>query len=217
MEIFKKTKSKNKIIYLLGDLADVSNTRIGTWEWSMTCDDQVNKLTSLLKPYRKYIRFMVSGNHPARVRKDYNLDLGKIISENLNIPYNSTDFFDTLKINDQEFTIYGKHGTRFSKSLRLAERGFIQDMTNIDADLFIQGHNHYGAFFNNPYRTRDGGIGRKYYGFTGHYINYFQSYARVKGMTVSPESFIRLSINKNLKVSGDEYHIDRECPELMMK
>jgi hypothetical protein len=214
-EIFKKTRSKNKIIYLLGDMIDTPNLRIGSWEFNMTCDEQVNRLTHLLKPYKKYIRYMVTGNHPARLRRDYNLDLGEIVSKNLEVPYNRTDFFDTLNINDQPFTIYGKHGTRFSKSIRLAERGFITDMNTIDANLCMQGHNHYGSFFTNVYRAKNGGVGRRYYTFTGHFLNYFKSYAIDKGMTISPESFTRLNINKNLKVSGDEYHVDQERPDLV--
>lgn len=214
-QIFKTTRSRNKIIYLLGDLIDVQSLRIGAWDFDLALDEQILRLKHLLKPYKKYVRFMVSGNHPNRTKKDYNLDIGKIIATDLNIPYNSTDFFDHIKINNEPFTVYGKHGTRFSKSKRLAQRGFIQDMNSINADLCMQGHNHYGCFFDDVIRTNTEEIQRRYYGFTGHFLNYFKSYARTKGMTVSPECFLRLNINPNLKVGADEYHIDQERPDLI--
>lgn len=213
--VFKKTKSKHKIIYLLGDLCDSQNLRIGTWEWTHTMDEQIDYLKHILKPYKRYIRFMTKGNHPGRLKKDYNYDVGRQLSKDLNVPYEPVDFFDNFKINGQDFTVYGKHGTRFSKSKRLCQRNFIQDMSNIQADLFLQGHNHYGCFFDHVVRTDTENLKRRYYGFSGHFVNYFKSYARDKGMTLSPECFIRLNINPQLKVAGDEYHIDQERPDLI--
>lgn len=215
--VFKNTRSRNKIIYLLGDLCDTQNLRVGTWEWSSSMDEQVSFLKRTLKPYRKYIRFMTRGNHSGRLKRDYNYDVGRQLSEDLGVRYEPVDFFDHFNVNGQPFTVYGKHGTRFSKSKRLAQRNFIQDMNGLRADLFLQGHNHYGCFFDDVVRVDTEDVERKYYAFTGHFVNYFNSYAREKGMTVSPECFVRLSLNSNLKVGADEYHIDQERPELLQQ
>lgn len=213
-DIFKNTRSRNKIIYLLGDLIDMQSLRVGAFDVAQTADDQIINLLELLKPYKKYIRFMTAGNHTLRTRKDYNLDIGKVIAESLDVPYNSSDFFDTLMIEDEPFTIYGKHGTRFSKKQKLAEKNFIEDCTSISADLCLQGHNHYGCGFDSVVRTEHG-LKLKYYGFTGHYVNYFNSYARRKGNTPNPECFMRFSVDKKLRCNWTKYDIIKERPDLL--
>lgn len=205
--IFDNTRTKHKIIYLLGDLIDMQSLRIGAWEQDLSADEQICELIDLLKPYRKYINYMTTGNHEKRNKRDYNLDVSKFISEILGVRYNKSDFFDNLKINNKNFIVYGKHGTSFSKRLELAESGMIRDTANIRADLLIQGHNHYLSYFNRPIRTNEG-IKRKHYCFSGHFLNYSGSYAHEKNMVQVPQSFMRLNIDRNLVVRCDEYHKD---------
>ena len=71
------------------------------------------------------------------------MDIGQLISDILEIPYDKSDFFDKLLINNKEFIVYGKHGTKFSQRQELAEGTMIRDTQNIIADLLMQGHNHY--------------------------------------------------------------------------
>lgn len=206
-EVFEGTRTKHKIIYLLGDLIDMQSLRIGAWEQDLSADEQICELVDLLKPYRKYVNYMTIGNHGRRPKKEYNLDVGKIVSEMLNVPYNKSDFFDTLKINNNEFVVYGKHGSKFNQRLELAEGQFIRDTHQLQADLLMQGHNHFLDYFNRPIRTKEG-IKRKHYLFSGHFLEYKGSYANDKNMTQVPQGFLRLSIDRNLVVRCDEYHKD---------
>lgn len=206
-EIFDGTRTKHKIIYLLGDLIDMQSLRIGAWEQDLSANEQICELVDLLKPYKKYVNYMTSGNHEKRPKKDYNIDVSKLISDILDVPYNKSDFFDKLKINNKEFMVYGKHGTKFSQRLELAEGGMIRDTNNIIADLLLQGHNHYLSYFNRPIRTKNG-IKRKHYAFTGHFLEYTGSYANEKNLNHVPQAFLRLSVDKYLNVKADEYHKD---------
>ena len=104
-DVFNNTRTKHKIIYLLGDLIDMQSLRIGAWEQDLSADEQICELIDLLKPYKKYINFMTTGNHEKRNKKDYNLDVSKFISEILNVRYDKSDFFDELKINNKSFHI----------------------------------------------------------------------------------------------------------------
>ena len=212
-EIFEKTP-KNKIIYCLGDLIDFQSLKVGAFDTTMTADNQIIKLIELLKPYKKYINYMTIGNHAKRPRKDYNLDVGHIIADSLEVPYNRSEFFDTLRINGKEFVVYGKHGTKFSSRIELAEGGMVRDTSNIRADLLMQGHNHYCKGFSRPITTKDG-IKRKYYGFTGHFLSYRNSYANERNMPHNPEGFLRYNINGNCIVGWNEYHIDERKNELL--
>ena len=209
-DVFNNNKSKNKVIYLLGDLIDMQSLRIGAFEQDLSADEQVVQLVDLLKPYRKYINYMTIGNHGRRPKKEYNLDIGRIVSEMLNVKYNKSDFFDTLKINNKDFIVYGKHGTKFNQRLELAEGQFIRDTHQLQADLLMQGHNHYISYFNRPIRTKNG-IKRKHYVFSGHFLEYKGSYANEKNMTQVPQGFVRLAIDKKMNVSAKEYHKDIMC------
>lgn len=206
-DVFNNTRTKHKIIYLLGDLIDMQNLRIGAWEQNLSANEQIYELIDLLKPYKKYINFMTQGNHPRRVKKDYNMDVGKLVSDILNIRYDKSDFFDKLNINNNDFVVYGKHGNRFSSRLELAQGGMIRDATNIDADLLMCGHNHYCSYFNRPIQTKDG-IRRKHYAFTGHFLEYKGSYANERNMNHVPQGFMRIGIDRHLNVHTNEYHKD---------
>lgn len=206
-DLFDQNKSKNKIIYLLGDLIDFQSLKIGAWEQDLSADEQIGELVDLLKPYKKYINYMTQGNHPRRAKKEFNMDVGKLVSNILEIPYDKSDFFDTLKINNKNFVVYGKHGSKTNARPELAIGGMIRDTMNIEADLLLQGHNHFCEYFNRPIQTSKG-VKRKNYCFTGHFLSYKGSYANEKNLSHIPQAFMRLSVDKNLVLRCDEYHKD---------
>lgn len=191
----------NKCIYLLGDLIEFPTTRVNAYDSNMSTSDMVNQIIDMFEPYKEYIRMVCTGNHEARGLKDFNLDVTKIIAQQLNVPYTRNDFFDVLYINENKFIIYGKHGVSTSKYPDLAMKNFKIDMGNIDANLYLQGHNHYLEFSKKYQRDYDGGY-LKHYCFAGHYLNYKDSYAHDKGLTVSPPGYMRLGVNRALNVTN---------------
>lgn len=203
---FRET-SKNKCIYLLGDLIDNPSSRMGAFDSSMSTEDSVQQVIDLFRPHKKYVRFCATGNHERRTKKDFNLDVTKIIAERLGAKYTSNDFFDKLEINGKELIVYGKHGTRFSKSPQLAMRGFIQDMSSIHADLCMMGHNHFSEFSSKYIRDYNGGK-RRYYCFTGHFLNYENSYAHNQGKDMSLCGFQRLEVTNNCSINSKNYYLD---------
>lgn len=205
-KVFRGT-SKNKCIYLLGDLVDNPSTRIGAFDSVMSTEDAVQEVVDLFKPHRKYIKYCCTGNHEARTKKDYNLDVTKLIAERLKCDYSRNDFFDKLNVADKEVIVYGKHGTRFSKSPQLAMKNFIQDMSSIRADICMQGHNHFSEFSSKYIRDYNGGK-RRYYCFTGHFLKYYGSYAHNNGNAMSLCGFQRLSVNENGSINSKNFYLD---------
>ena len=51
-EIFDNTRTKHKIIYILGDMIDMQSLRIGAFEQNMSADEQITELIELLEPIR---------------------------------------------------------------------------------------------------------------------------------------------------------------------
>lgn len=208
--VFEKWKDafestwENKCIYLLGDLVEFPSTKVNAHESNMATEDAINDVIDMFEPYKDYVRFVASGNHEIRGKKDFNLDVTKIIAKQLGAKYTRNDFFDKLVINGKEFIIHGKHGVHTSKYPDLAMKNFKIDMGNVDAHLYLQGHNHFADFSQKFQRDFNGGY-LKYYCFTGHFMDYKNSYAHNKGLSVSPPAFFRLGVNNELNVSSKRF------------
>lgn len=197
----------NKAIYLLGDLLEFPSTHVDAYDIAMNTHDALETLIELLEPYKEYIRWVCTGNHEARSLKEYSYDITKQIASRLNANYTRNDFFDKIIEGEKEFIVYGKHGTKVSKSPLLAMNNFVSDMNHINADLYMQGHNHYSAFYSQCQRGYDEDK-RASYLFSGHFLDYKESYAHNKGLLMSPPSFSRLKIDKNLHISCDTFYAD---------
>lgn len=197
----------NKAIYCLGDLLEFQSTRIDAYNSMMSTHEALERLIELLEPYKEYIRWVCTGNHEARTIKDYNYDITKQIASRLGAKYTRNDFFEKIVEDDKELVIYGKHGTKVSKNPLLAMNNFVNDMNHIQADVYVQGHNHYSAYYSQYERGFDGG-NRANYLFTGHFLSYDDSYAHNKGLLVSPCSFSRLKVDKNLHITCDIFYED---------
>ena len=83
---------------------------------------------------------------------------------------------------------------------------FIRDMSDIDATLYMRGHNHYCEFTSNYRRGYDNGD-RRYYAFTGHFLGY-DGYARNKGLPMSQPSFLRLTIDNKNHIDAKKFYKD---------
>lgn len=198
---------ENKSIYLMGDLIEAPTTRIDSYSVNITTNEMVERIIELFEPYQEYIRFSVRGNHENRMMKEFNYDVAREIANRLDIRYSKNDFFDNIRVGDNSLTIYGLHGVKASKYPELAMKNFRIDMADIDANLYLQGHNHYCEFQSRFYRNNDGGL-RKYYAFTGSFLDYTDSYAHDKGLAPSLPAFMRLEVDKNLHIDCKKYYID---------
>jgi hypothetical protein len=142
--------------------------------------------------------------------REHNFDVSRSIASRLDAKYSHSDFFDVVEENGRKLVIYAKHGTKTSKNPNLAMNNFIRDMSDIDANLYMQGHNHYCSFDSNYRRGYDGGD-RRYYAFTGHFLQY-DGYARDKGLPTSQPSFLRLEIDGDLHIDAKQYYKDKVIP-----
>lgn len=195
-----------KIIYLLGDMVEFPTTRVNAYDSNQSTEDAINDIIDFFKPYSDYIRFVASGNHELRGKKDFNLDVTKIFAKEFDAIYTRNDFFDKININSDEFIVYGKHGTSTSKYPDLAMKNFKIEMGNVDAHLYMQGHNHYCESSQKFQRDCNGGY-MKSYAFTGHFMNYQNSYAHNKGLNVSPPSFMRIDVDNKLNVDFRKFSV----------
>ena len=196
----------NKAIYLLGDLLEFPKASLDAYSTVMSTHDALERVIELLKPYKEYIRWCVSGNHEIRTMKEHNFDVTKSIASRLGAKYSKNDFFDKIIVRGRELVVYGKHGTKTSRNSQLGMNNFIRDMADIDANLCMMGHNHQLEFASNYRRGYDDGD-RRYFAFTGHFLKY-DGYARDKGLPLSQPSFLRLTVDKNLHIDAKKFYKD---------
>lgn len=199
--------SENKTIYLMGDLIEAPTTRIDSYSVNITTNEMIERVIELFEPYKEYIRISVRGNHENRMMKEFNYDVANEIATRLDVPYSKNDFFDKIHVGNKVLTVYGLHGVKASKYPELAMKNFRIDMADIDANLYLQGHNHFCEFQSRYYRNISDGT-RKYYAFTGSFLKYYGSYAHDRALAPSVPSFVRLTVDNKLHIDAKKYYKD---------
>jgi len=208
-----------KRIYLCGDLTESANKQVGnaSFRTNMTLNDQLDYVIDAFKPYKKDIISSCIGNHEARLSKDFDLDVMKIIAQALETK-SGTQFIDTFKINGEDVKIYTSHGKGSSMHEHTAEGKMIRETQHIVADIYMQGHNHRCKHFSRPiFMPTESGkniVQRRHYVFTGSFLRY-TGYAEAMMLPILPEAFIRLQLTKERRVINKQFNIDEIAPELM--
>lgn len=199
---FKEDKN-DKLLFLLGDLVDNGSTNIGWADNDKTVNECVDYLVEYLKPFNDYICISHFGNHEARISKNFKFDLGESIAKRLEVPYSRNDYFTTILINDKLFTIYTKHGNKFSKSKELFMKNTMNDLNNsIDAHLYAVGHAHYLDFKKKYFVFNNHDVRIKAYVSIGNFLKYWDSYAHDGGKDYMPCGFQIVSVDKDLDISN---------------
>lgn len=214
MDLFEKwlevaKSSRNKIILLNGDLLEfLDANRFYKPKGYLSVNDQLDFIIENLKPFKKYIRCNLNGNHGTRTLKQYDLDTDRLIGDALDIE-TSKSFHQDICIKKgktpQYIRVFMQHEAPSSKSTLLAMRRFIDQMENIDGHLFLGGHNHKTMFITKIYRGLDYTPIRKSFCFTGSFLNYKGSYADNGRFDFQVPSFPVITIDKNRNVNCRVY------------
>ena len=204
---------KNKRIYLMGDMLESASKNVGNSAFStnMSVNDQKEYLIDILKPFKEDIVVYVIGNHENRISNEFNFDMVSDIARELGIE-SGHQYFDSFQINDEVFDVMVRHGKGSSGQRHLAMGKLERNTANVKANLYMEGHCHRCMWWNNLVRTSKG-IERKYYAYTGAFLNY-DGYPDSMYLPVEPPAFQTISINKNMRVKSTSYYCDICCPEI---
>jgi hypothetical protein len=205
-----------KRFYLMGDLIETASKKVGNSAYRQEFDvnKQIDIISKFLEPFKNDIIFSCHGNHDyVRLSKEFDLNISKLIADRLGCE-SGDQCLDTFKINDNDFTVYANHGKGTNAYAHLAQGKIQREMATISFQLALQGHNHRLDFFSQPIRTVNG-IERRYYSFTGAFLNYGESYASAMFLPVLPPAFEFITIDKNLNLWDIPYRLDQRRPDLM--
>lgn len=180
LQRFREDKSKKSII-LNGDLVDMLDSdRFYKPADVPTLNDSIDYIVDNLYPFRKYILANLRSNHTDRAIKKFDLDVGKIIGDQLGVETTHSFHEDVTIGKDKSIRVFAQHTAPISKSTLLAMRRFTNICDNIDADLFIGGHNHRCMGVSKVFRGINYRPYRKHYVFNGCFLNYAGSYGEGK-------------------------------------
>lgn len=209
LDKIKNTKGQ-KIIYLMGDECDVAVKRQGnsSYEQKLNLNEQLEFIIDHLSPFKKCIRGIVQSNHMNRTKKEFDLDISKIIANELEIPYKN-NIYEELQINKCSYKIFATHGTKTSQQLHLMMGNIERQTNHIDANLFLVGHAHYTNGWSQP-NIDCNGYKRKYYVLCGHMLNYKNSYAEIMGLRPNPPGFCKICVDNKLNTKVNIYNYDEE-------
>ena len=205
-------QSKHKVILLNGDLLEfLDANRFYKPHDYIDVNQQLEYVIDALTPYKKDIICNLTGNHGQRTMKQYDLNTDRLIGDSLDVETCKSLHYDLCckkGKNPSYLRVFMQHEAPSSKSTLLAMRRFISQMENIDAELYLGGHNHKTMFITKIYRGLDYTPIRKSFCFTGSFLDYKGSYADNGRFDFQVPSFPVLTIDKEKNVNCKIYWAD---------
>lgn len=197
--------SKWKAIILNGDLLEfLDANRFYKPKNYIDVNEQLEYVIDSLKPFRKDIICNLNGNHGTRTKKQYDLDTDQLIGDALGVETSKSyhkDICISKGRHPKYIRLYAQHFAPTSKSTLLAMRRFIDQMEDIDAELYIGGHNHKTMGVTKVYRGLDYTPLRKTFIFAGSFLDYKGSYAEDGGYGFQIPSFPVITVDKDKNVN----------------
>lgn len=203
--------NKNVYLFLNGDLIE-SKTKSKRDEGVFTQlnpQNQLDYVLSHLKPFadEKRIIGMTNGNHENSITNETGIDITSIMANELGVPYMKNGGFFVMKVGKQLYKFYICHGssnatlpyTKIKAALNLG--AFISGV-----DAIIYGHvhdlqDHTQEIYYPDSRTKSIKTKKVHYILSGHYLDYLNSYAQMKGMRPSATG------TPKIKMRGEIYQL----------
>ena len=194
----------------LGDYLEIGSKRVGnsSFNQEFSVNEQMDILLKYLKPFKKNVVGMVSGNHnTSRLVKDYDFDIDLEIGRALGCEckHRTTNKF---LINNKEYSLYYKHGKGSLSRGELALSKLMRDNANVEANCLLNGHTHVSCWGSNVVDKGFNTYARRYYAFCGSMLNFSGSYGDIAGYSPLLPSYIRVNVSKDCVTSFNIFNSD---------
>jgi predicted phosphodiesterase/ribosomal protein S26 len=182
-----------KHIYVLGmgDYIEAGlRNSIGDSMYMQTLNPQkqMDYMTDLFKPLAEkgLLLGLLMGNHEGRILKETSVNIVKMMSKLLKVPYLGYACWNLIYVGNQSYTVYSLHGSSGSRYVYTKLKALVDIAHNFDADILAMGHVHELAdeaiLVQQVNKARKMVIERKkFLILTGSYLRYDDSYAQEKG------------------------------------
>ncbi len=203
-------KTKSPIILMGDEMETATKTSIGAgvFEQSEIVQKQLEKVVEIYKPLADEGLILGNhiGNHEARVYNSSGVNLSKIVSTMLNIPFLSVGAAHIIRVGNQTYTMYTTHGSSGARLPHTKIANTIKLANMIDTEIYAQGHLHQLSHHTQNYyqinkRNKTIEESQKHYIITGSYLSHWGSYAQISSMEPARKG------SPKLKLSGLEHRI----------
>ena len=198
-------RTTNKRIYVMGDCLEAASKHVANSSFRQEIDvnDQRQFIVEALEPFSDDIVIYHSGNHEARLSKEFDFDIAKDMARELGVPYSKGSHIDTFTVNGKEYNVNTAHGKGSASRRDLIIGKLLRDTAKIDATIFARGHLHHSLSFTDYYKSKNG-LERKYYLCTGSFLQYSGGYAEEMQLNEVSPAYQILNINRNQKIQITE-------------
>ena len=124
--------------------------------------------------------------HEGRIKKETSVDIGKLISKILGVPFLGYACWSLFYVGNQSYPVYSLHGSSGSRYVYTKLKALVDISHNFEAELLLMGHVHESAddaiLVQYVDKKRKMVVERKkFIVLTGSYLRYDDSYAQEKG------------------------------------
>jgi len=201
----------NVPIILMGDemeTATKTSVGAGVFEQNEIVQGQLEMMIKKYKPLAEAGLILGNhiGNHEARVYNSSGVNLSKIASQMLKIPYLGVGAAHIFRVGKQSYTMYTTHGSSGARLPHTKIANTIKLSNMIDTDIYAQGHLHQLSHHTQNYYKINKSKktieeSQKHYIITGAYLDHWGGYAQM--MSMEPA---RIGSPK-VKLSGEEKRV----------
>jgi len=181
----------NVYVFCMGDVIEAAtrySVGSGVYE-QLSPNKQIEWVIETLGPLAKkgLIAGFLSGNHEDRIMKETGVDIAHIITRELKVPYLGPAGWSLFYVGDQSYTVYAIHGATGSKFAHSKLKAASDIAYHFQADVLAHAHVHDIVINSMEKQIVD--KARKVVAtqkchviVTGHYLEYYGSYAQMKGL-----------------------------------
>ena len=177
-------------LILMGDQLETAtrdSVGSGVYEQEEILEQQVEHFLHLYKPLAEaeLILGMHPGNHELRVYQSSGLNLTKMLSKQLGVPYFGWGKLHYFLVGNQGYSLYTTHGASGARMPHTKIKGAL-DLANLaDAEIYAMGHlhqlsHHVRNFYQADKRNKKVIEAEKHFLLCGSYLNHWGSYGHVK-------------------------------------
>lgn len=187
---------KEKVYTLLmGDLLEMSlrdSVGHGVYQQKLNPQEQVEEMIALLQPLADagLIIGLHTGNHEERITKGTGIDIMKMMSKVLKVPYCGYACWHLIKVGEQNYTMYSTHGSSNSTQSYTKLNAALKIGYFLNSDIIAYGHTHELSTATRiiqqiDMRSKTIVEKKQYIVMTGSYLGWEGGYAQVKGLPIS--------------------------------
>ncbi len=203
-------ESKTPIILMGDEMETATKTSVGAgvFEQNEIVQGQLEKVIKKYQPFADEGLILGNhiGNHEARVYNSSGVNLSKIVSQMLKIPYLGVGAAHIIRVGKQSYTMYTTHGSSGARLPHTKIANTIKLANMIDTEIYAQGHLHQLSHHTqNYYKVNKSKKtieeSQKHYIITGSYLSHWGSYAQMSSFEPARKG------SPKLKLSGLEHVI----------